>query len=153
MHFRSDKGMENVGITDYMISKRGVGRGSMMTGKSAHNQRVEGLWRDVYTGVLSFYYTLFNYMVNEEMLDPLNDCHVAALHYTFMPKSNGTLFGSDGWAGHRMRTVKSSCTLWMAGQFENPVGMSDTDFKLFGVDGIVRAGKVQNLCDVLSSHL
>ena len=33
---RSDMGLENVKIADYMIEKRGVGRGSMITGKSTH---------------------------------------------------------------------------------------------------------------------
>ena len=58
---RSDMGLENVKIADYMIEKHGVGRGSMITTKSTHNQRIERLWRDVYTGVLGFFYQAFFY--------------------------------------------------------------------------------------------
>ena len=56
---RSDKGMENSKVAEYLLLAHGVDSGSMITGKSIHNQRVERLWRDVYEGVLSFYYDLF----------------------------------------------------------------------------------------------
>ena len=88
---RSDKGLENVAIADFMIKNRGTDRGSMITGKSVHNQGIERLWRDVFTGVLSFYYHLFYHMEDEGMLDPLNDCHIADLHYEFIPHINNKL--------------------------------------------------------------
>lgn len=56
---RTDKGMQNVAIANYMISKRGANRGSAIVGKSTHNQRIERLWRDVFEGVLGLYYRLF----------------------------------------------------------------------------------------------
>lgn len=40
---RTDKGLENVGIAQFMIQNRGTNRGSVIAGKSTHNQRIESL--------------------------------------------------------------------------------------------------------------
>ena len=62
---RSDKGKENVLLADYMLEKRRTGRRSVIMGKSTHNQRVERLWKDVFSGVLSYFYHLFYFMEDE----------------------------------------------------------------------------------------
>lgn len=40
---RSDQGRENVLVANFMLQNWGTGRGSMITGKSTHNQRIERL--------------------------------------------------------------------------------------------------------------
>ena len=138
---RSDKGFENVGIADFMIEKRGGNRGSMITGPSTHNQRIERLWKDVYEGVLRLYYDLFYFMEDKQILDPLSDIHLAALHFVYLPKINEKLrTWQKAWSRHRIRTVRSSpFRLWLAGQIQDPVGpeVSTLDLNNYGVEGIV----------------
>ena len=82
---RTDKGLENVGIAQFMIQNRGTNRGSVIAGKSTHNQGIESLCRDVYEGCFSFFYQLIYFMEEEDILDPLNELHLASLHHVFAP--------------------------------------------------------------------
>lgn len=97
----------------------------MITGKSTHNQRIERLWRDVFEGVLCFFYNLFCFMEDQGVLDALNVKNLAALHYIYMDEINRRLqLWTRAWSRHRIRTVKASpVQLWMSGQIQNPVGI------------------------------
>ena len=54
----------------------------MITGPSTHNQRIERFWRDVFDGVIGFFYELFSFMEENAMLDPFNELDIAVLHFT-----------------------------------------------------------------------
>ena len=50
---RSDRGLENVEVGRFMIQTKGMNRGSIITGNSVHNQRIERLRREVNRVVVS----------------------------------------------------------------------------------------------------
>ena len=52
---RTDKGGENVKVADFMLRVRGLGRNSVMTGKSTRTQRIKRLWGDVNREVVDLY--------------------------------------------------------------------------------------------------
>ena len=59
---RTDQGGENMLVAHFMLQNRGHGRGSIITGSSVHNQRIERLWRDLQHCVIQLYYRLFYYL-------------------------------------------------------------------------------------------
>lgn len=97
---------------------QGNNRGSFITGRSVHNQRIERLWRDVHKEVTQNLYAQFYAMEDGGKLDPDNDVHRFALHFVFLPHINNKLEQFRlGWNNHRLRTCngKTPNQLWVDG--------------------------------------
>ena len=82
---RCDQGGENVWVSLYLLTHllRGPGRGSVIVGKSVHNQRIERLWRDVFQGVIGLFYNLFYHLESINVLDCTNEIDLYCLHYVY----------------------------------------------------------------------
>lgn len=102
---RSDQGKENCLVAQHMLQQRGTDRNSMITGSSVHNQRIERLWKDMHQGVTRLYYRLFYYMEECHLINHLNDAHIYALHYVYVPRINRALNSfKESWNNHGLRT-------------------------------------------------
>lgn len=117
---RADRGGENVLVSEYMLlhPRRGPGRGSFITGRSVHNQRIERLWRDVFSSCTGHLYHMFYSMENEGLLDPVDEVDLFALHFVFLPRINQQLRSfKEAYCRHKLRT-EHNCTplqLWTRG--------------------------------------
>ena len=117
---RCDKGGENVDVSLFMLSHplRGPNRGSVLVGRSVHNQRVERMWHDIFQGVIGLYYSLFFYLEGINILDIDNDLHLFCLHYIFIPQINRHLeMWRQAWIKHPLSSERSMTPeqLWTSG--------------------------------------
>ena len=115
---RLEASVENGLIQNFMVHVNVPDRGSALTGKYVHNQRIEMLWRDVYSKVLQVFYQRFHALEGSWALDSSSQLHIYCLQHVFLPLINDEL---ERWRvihnsqGVRTEGHRTPEQLWLSG--------------------------------------
>ena len=102
---RTDLEGEMMGVKNFMEDVRGHDRGSFIAGQSVHNQRIERVWRDVWSWFANLYYDVFLQLQSSGILDADNEQQLWCLQYVFLPRIEAHCQNfKHKWNNHPLRT-------------------------------------------------
>ncbi|CAH0560534.1 unnamed protein product [Brassicogethes aeneus] len=130
---RSDHGYENILVA--MLNQhgpisQGLKRGSHITGKSVHNQRIERLWVDVFKEVCEAVYCELYSLEDDGLLDVENVVHIFCVQYVYKKVVNNRLESfQSAWNLNSVRTERNKTPrqLWIEGALTNYNNTSTAD--------------------------
>ena len=91
LRIQYDYDTEHKNVTRWILNHHGGHTKPFLPGLSVHNQRTERLWLDVRIYVLQQFTNRFRFYLNIGVLDPVNEKHLFALHYVYLPLINCTI--------------------------------------------------------------